>query len=433
MPSLRWPLRCILRSWARFWKRFTEGVGNTYTLGAGGSSNSLMMLDYTKGSELKKEAWWELYKEKIKRTAVKIESVAEGPFRGATSFLPRNEPPTVPAAAAVVDSTPDADEVAAGGASTFNDDIDKAGAVLAAIQNIPKEDESLPPVDDDRFKWYRQIREYEPPNVENFPPIPRRWAVEVARNTGCDIGYAAVAAISALSGAAVGGVWVDGGTGFRVPLAVWNAMIGESGCGKSLAHSHVRSLFNPLEKESRKRHSKAMEKYEKDMERWETIKKEWEECGGKPPPKPKKPQYVNFTVDDSTPEALVMAMEANPRGVFGVHDELSGWLGMGRYGKSGVDGERAFHLSSYDGGEAKVNRVKGDIPIRVESACAARFGGIQPGPMIRSSKKLDAVESGLLPRFGLVWPPDHHSYLYQLGHSVEQRELLFRFPTNNTP
>jgi Predicted ATP-dependent serine protease len=101
-----------------------RGVGNTYTPGSGGSSNSLMMLDYTKGSELKKETWWALYGEKIKRTAVKIESVAEGPFREATSFLPRNEPPTVPATAAV----PDVDEyeAPADGENSFTADMNRA-------------------------------------------------------------------------------------------------------------------------------------------------------------------------------------------------------------------------------------------------------------------------------------------------------------------
>ena len=290
--------------------------------------------------------------------------------------------------------------------NSFTADTDRAYAVSAAIRSMPEDDISLPPVDDSRFKWYRQIREYEGPRVENFPPILWMWAVEVSKNTGCDMGYAAIAAISALSGAAVGGVWVDGGTGFRVPLAVWNAMIGESGCGKSPAFSHVRGLFKKLESEACKKHSKARVKYEEDLERWEESRKDYDNCGTKPPPKPLPPQYVNFTLEDATPEALVKAMEANPRGVFGVNDELSGWLGFGRYGKNGVDGERAFHLSSYDGGEAKVNRAKDPAPIRIGSACAARFGGIQPGILIGSSKKLDAVESGLLPRFGLVWPPD---------------------------
>ena len=365
-----------------------RGAGKAYVPGSGGSSRSFDMLHYTKGSELKKETWWELYKEKIKRTAVRIESVADGPFREATSFLPRVETPAAAAVAAVDtlqgaqdslcgDGPGSDDEPAAvgvmstggavagvvGGNVMFNAEVGRFGDVLDAIRKMPEDDTALPPVDDARFKWYRQIREYERPRVENLSPILWMWAVEVLKNTGCDIGYAAIVAVSALSCAAVGGVWVVG-TGFRVPLVTWNAILGFSGCGKSAVTSHVDGLFRGIELESRRRYSEAMEEYKRRIANYNIAKKKHDRGEIEyPGPEPEKPECVTFVIDDATPEATAKAIKANLRGVFGNHNELSLWLGMGRYGKNGSDGERAFHLASYDGGVGRVLRAGEGEPI----------------------------------------------------------------------
>ena len=108
-------------------------------------------------------------------------------------------------------------------------------------------------------------------------------------------------------------------------------------------------------------------------------------------------------VEDTTTEALAMALSENPRGLLLAADELNGWLAnMDRYaGKGG--GDEAFYLKCYSGRSHNVLR-RGGSRLHVRQAALWITGTIQPG-VLRRSLSVERKESGLAARMLLAAPP----------------------------
>ncbi len=108
-------------------------------------------------------------------------------------------------------------------------------------------------------------------------------------------------------------------------------------------------------------------------------------------------------IEDATVEALVAALEENPRGLLVANDELSSWLGsMGRYNGTAAADE-SFFLKAYGGRSHSVSRRSGRS-IHVRSAACWITGTIQPG-VLQRALGVERRESGLLARLLLAHPP----------------------------
>lgn len=121
---------------------------------------------------------------------------------------------------------------------------------------------------------------------------------------------------------------------------------------------------------------------------------------------PAEPAYVHYTVDDSTPEAVVNMCAGNPRGLFLPADEGSSFLSFGRYGANGRKAERGMYLRAYEGDPWKTTRcgrptVATDVAISILMA-------IQPKELVNSMKETDGADCGLLQRFFLISPPENY-------------------------
>lgn len=112
--------------------------------------------------------------------------------------------------------------------------------------------------------------------------------------------------------------------------------------------------------------------------------------------KPVPPRQL--IVQDSTVEALAVAMQANPDGILKYHDELTGFIGaMEKYsGGKGAAADRAIYLETWNGGSMQVNRIARGLSY-VENGSMSLIGGIQPGV----AKKLfsQTSDDGFLARF----------------------------------
>jgi hypothetical protein len=93
-------------------------------------------------------------------------------------------------------------------------------------------------------------------------------------------------------------------------------------------------------------------------------------------------------VADVTTERLGAILDANPRGVLQVRDELTGWvLAMDQY-RGGKGADRPFYQSAWSGEPLKVDRKQDQgEPLLVPHPYLSVVGGIPPG-------KLGVIDAG---------------------------------------
>jgi hypothetical protein len=107
---------------------------------------------------------------------------------------------------------------------------------------------------------------------------------------------------------------------------------------------------------------------------------------------------------DVTVEQLARLLDANPRGLLQVRDELSAWVkSMNQY-RQGRGADRQFYLSVWSGTPVKVDRVGTGNPtcITVPHPCLSVVGCLPP-EVVRDLDDLEQ-EDGFLPRLLFAWP-----------------------------
>ena len=115
-----------------------------------------------------------------------------------------------------------------------------------------------------------------------------------------------------------------------------------------------------------------------------------------PTDEPTLPQKI---VNDTTTEALIDVLVANPAGLLCVAEELAGWIGgMDAY-KARAGKDRAIWLQAKDGGAYTVNR-KGNGVTSAPRNAVSIIGTIQDDKLASMANTL--VDDGLLQRFALV-------------------------------
>ena len=112
-----------------------------------------------------------------------------------------------------------------------------------------------------------------------------------------------------------------------------------------------------------------------------------------------EPHIPRLIVNDATVERIGVIVEAQPKGVMQVRDELSGWLLSMESRNGGSD--RAFWLEAYGGRAFTVERMSRP-PLPVERLTVGVLGGIQPDKM--NDLLIKASDDGLVARFMPTWP-----------------------------
>lgn len=180
---------------------------------------------------------------------------------------------------------------------------------------------------------------------------------------------------------------------------VWGAFVADPSTKKSppmkRATKHLKKMDNALSKH----YEESCRAFEEQKSDYEQAKKRTKNDIGPPPEKPKQKCLM---VEDTTIESLGVVLKDNPRGLFCMRDELSGWFGqLDAYSKGGGGKDKAFWLECYEGGAGKVNRITRE-PITIPNKSVCLLGGIQPGPMRKIAGTLE--EDGLLQRFMVICP-----------------------------
>lgn len=160
-----------------------------------------------------------------------------------------------------------------------------------------------------------------------------------------------------------------------------------SGVGKS---EPLSKAFAPLQAIDRNNYSN----YCNAVEEWKLVCAE--NKTKKPPlPDPPKPKFKQLLINDTTPEALIDALQHNAESMTVFADELSGWFGnFGRYNKSS---EAEMYLSFANNKDYAKNRKIETTYIKEPfvSIC----GGIQPTVLTRTINSEAMQSNGLAPRF----------------------------------
>lgn len=197
-------------------------------------------------------------------------------------------------------------------------------------------------------------------------------------------------------------------TDWAEPVALWAAIVGPPSSGKTPALIPFERELDRLEKETRRAHADELADYKTACDIAEQAKKAWLErvkkalkaeeeplekpSNAEPPDPVRVPRVV---VRDATIEEMARLLNASPKGLLQLRDELAGWFNsMERYSSAS---NRPHWLEMYNGKRIVVDRVKHDDPIEVDSALVSILGGIQPDKL---SELVDAsVDDGLFARF----------------------------------
>lgn len=239
---------------------------------------------------------------------------------------------------------------------------------------------------------------WDPYPCELLPGWARLYVEEAALANAVDPSWIALSLLVS-SAALIGRTRVvELENGHTEPAVLWGAVAGGSGSRKSAAVKAGAYGFGKVA-------IRAREEYERALTSWNTENADR--------PKSQREQYpprLRPEIDDATVEAVVQALQDNPRGLLLLRDELGGFLaGIGEY-KKGSMADAARWCSMYDAARVVVDRKTEHYHAYVAAAAVSLLGGIQPATLRalygETGSEQEHVELGLVPRLMFAMPPE---------------------------
>jgi uncharacterized protein DUF3987/bifunctional DNA primase/polymerase-like protein len=249
--------------------------------------------------------------------------------------------------------------------------------------------------------------------IDAFPQSMHRWMLEAARGAGVTVEHIALPLIGMGSGLIGVARRVQATRSWQQPMTCWTCIVGVSGSGKTPSLDVVKRALSVVERSRQQENTVRQLAHETRVERAKATLKKWKEdiaaavdAGQPPPVKPVEAQEVRpfvvprLYVSDCTIERLAPLLEARPRGVIFVADELARlFMNLERY-SGGSD--RAFWLEAWDGNSFIVERL-GRPPVLLPHLLVGVVGGFQPDLLARS---FAGDSDGIYSRFLYAWPPE---------------------------
>jgi hypothetical protein len=223
--------------------------------------------------------------------------------------------------------------------------------------------------------------------LDVFPQPLQDFAVAVAESMNCPVDFAAVPMLT-FAGAAIGASRaVQIKEGWAERPALYTAMVGLSGDGKSPAQEKVAQPFYDAQ-------IKLRAKYQREMEAYEEAD---------PKERGDKPIEKTLWVEDVTAEKYADLLMENKRGIVQICDELTGLVNRLNCYKNGKGGDRQFYLSGWSGKPVRVDRKNRDESVFVPHPFIALTGGLPP-TMLPTLRGDQALYDGWMERFLFCWP-----------------------------
>ena len=292
-------------------------------------------------------------------------------------------------------------------------------------QEQPRQEQ---PKQEERKQRQRETGHWDSPDVSlidnrrgELPDLPlaaipqpiHRWLTDAALGAGVTVDHIALPLIGIASGLIGVARRVQATRSWRQPMTCWTCLVGLSGSGKSPSLDVVKRALSVVERSRQQENTARQLAHETRVERAKAALKKWKddvaaavEAGQPPPVKPAEAQDVRpfvvprLYVSDCTIERLAPLLEARPRGVIYVADELARlFMNLERY-SGGSD--RAFWLEAWDGNSFVVERL-GRPPVMLPHLLVGVVGGFQPDLLARS---FAGDCDGIYSRFLYAWPPE---------------------------
>ena len=248
--------------------------------------------------------------------------------------------------------------------------------------------------------------------VDVFTPAWQDWLVRAAHGAGVRPEHVAVPLFGVASSLIGTARRVRASRSWSEPMTLWACVVADSGDRKTPGLNVTVRALDLIEKNNSADTSKKRLTHETKVQKAKEIHKKWKDerqaaLDAKPPKEP-PPMPIdaidpgNFIeprlyVGDPTIEKLAPLLQARPRGMMLIRDELTGlFANMGRY-SGGSD--RPFWLEAWNGGRHVVERVERSIV--VEHLLVGVVGSFQPDKLARA---FAGDEDGMYGRFLYAWP-----------------------------
>src|SRR5262249_28364162 len=197
------------------------------------------------------------------------------------------------------------------------------------------------------------------------------------------------------------------------PLTMWTALIGFSGTGKTPGLDVTRRVLSHIARDRKNKVADLRRAHETRVQAAKEAEKSWKDQvkqaladGGQPPLKPGEAivpgEFVTprLHVSDVTIERIAVLIQARPRGMLFIRDELSALFVNMERNSNGSDKE--FWLEAWNGEHYVVERM-GRPPVEIDHLLVGVTGGFQPDKLVRS---FVGDDDGMYARFCFAWPPE---------------------------
>ena len=228
------------------------------------------------------------------------------------------------------------------------DDTAQAETGAETQQEQPKQEQ---PKQQERKQRQRETGHWDSPDLSiiddrrgalpNLPlaAIPQaihRWLTDAALGAGVTVDHIALPLIGIASGLIGVARRVQATRSWQQPMTCWTCLVGLSGSGKTPSLDVVKRALSVVERSRQQENAARQLAHETRVERAKAALKKWKDdvaaavdAGQPPPVKPAEAQDVRpfvvprLYVSDCTIERLAPLLEARPRGVIYVADELA--------------------------------------------------------------------------------------------------------------
>jgi putative DNA primase/helicase len=237
--------------------------------------------------------------------------------------------------------------------------------------------------------------------VDALPVGTRRFIKEASRATGCPPDLVAMPTLAMLSAGIGASRVVRLKRTWSESAALFLVVVASPGSKKTPAQRVATEPVWAKQAELMRKYRIERETYEAECRQWEVDKRKAREDERPEPEPPDEPVMDRTVVEDTTVEALYSVIEANPRGVLDIEDELSGWVRRMDQYKGGKGADRQFFLGVWGNSPVVVDRKGKGEPTIIHRPWLSLIGSIQPAVLWEVAAKR---EDGMLDRFLCSYP-----------------------------
>lgn len=230
--------------------------------------------------------------------------------------------------------------------------------------------------------------------LDVFPAKLQDMVLTLARQENYSIEYTMASLIAAASTAIGNAIGIRIRGGWISSPILYMILVGRPGMGKT---PPLDFAFRPI----RKHDAKIIKRFKADMESYNAMIEAQKGKKEEKVPLPPKPILKRTVISDFTPEALLRALDDNPRGVVVYVDEIMGMFNaVNQYNKGQLIEQL---LTAFSGKPLDVSRCSIPIPIHIEHPFINLVGTMQT---TRVHELVDKgyKDNGLLDRIIFVYP-----------------------------